>query len=219
MKVNSLHASVPVLLVAMLAVWASNECHADWPFPLLRPDGAQRIDVIGPVGSRMPESYRRQYNRPTYLGGKTAAIIAPSSQEARAWQRADALGLYDDNGIKGALHGKHCPPQRVEQHYFYPKPWEVLTVGPRQSRSADATDVDRYQEPVLMKEVAEELEEAETLHRPSPDELESVLPEPEAQQPVQDPATDALDLNDQSSLPSVIRDPVFVAPVSGLIHR
>ncbi|PHQ36812.1 hypothetical protein [Rhodopirellula bahusiensis] len=216
MKVTPLHTSIPVLLVVMLAGWASNECRADWPFPLLRPDGAQRIDVIGPVGSRMPESYRRQYNRPTYMGGKTAAFIAPSSQEARAWQRADALGLYDNNGIKGAVHGKHCPPERVEQHYFYPKPWEVLTVGPRRSVATDPNDADRYQEPVLMTEVAQELEKAETLHRPSPDELEAITPE--LPEPVQDPAADALDLNDQSSVPA-IREPVFVAPVSGLIHR
>ncbi|MEP5991448.1 MAG: hypothetical protein ABJ301_19505, partial [Rhodopirellula bahusiensis] len=47
MKVTPLHTSIPVLLVVMLAGWASNECRADWPFPLLRPDGAQRIDVIG----------------------------------------------------------------------------------------------------------------------------------------------------------------------------
>ncbi|KLU04759.1 putative signal peptide protein [Rhodopirellula islandica] len=217
MNLKTLQASVPVLLVAMLANGASNECRADWPFPLLRPDGAQRVDVIGPVGSRLPESYRRQYNRPTYVGGKTAAIIAPSSQEARAWQRADALGLYDDNGIKGAVHGKHCPPKRVEQHYFYPKPWEVLTVGPRRSVAVEPNDVDRYQEPVLMKEVAEELEKAETLHRPSPDDLEPI--ESAIPAPVQDPATDALDLNDQSSIPNTIREPVFVAPVSGLIHR
>jgi hypothetical protein len=216
MKLTSLHTSVPVLLVAMLASSASNECRADWPFPLFRPDGAQRIDVIGPVGSRLPESYRRQYNRPTYLGGKTAAIIAPSSQEARAWQRAEELGLYDDNGIKGALHGKHCPPKRVEQHYFYPKPWEVLTVGPRRSVAADPNDADRYQEPVLLDEVAEELEKAETLHRPSPDDLEPITPE--LPEPVQDPAADALDLNDQSAIPA-FREPVVVAPVSGMIHR
>ncbi|MCC9655555.1 hypothetical protein [Rhodopirellula halodulae] len=219
MKAISFRSLVPGLLVACMANGAASLCQADWPFPLLRPDGAQRIDVIGPIGNRLPESYRRQYNRPTYLGGKTAAIIAPSSQEAMAWRRAEALGLYDNNGVKGLMHGKHCPPQRVEQHYFYPKPWEVLTVGPRQSKSAVTDEtMGGYEEPVmldenaLLNEEAELVEEAETIRAPSPNELESVLPEPGAQD-------DVLDLNDQSSIRNPIADPVFVAPVSGLLKR
>lgn len=117
--------------------------HAGWPWggpwPWSHLEGSRRVDVIGPLGNRLPPSYRREYNRPTYLGGKITAKIEPSSQEAMAFHRADELGLYDDNGIKGWMAGKHCPPQRVEQHYFYPKPWEVLTVGPRRDRNADAS--------------------------------------------------------------------------------
>ncbi len=80
-----------------------------------------RYDVIGPLGNRLAASYRRLYNRPTYLGGKIAYHIAPSSQEAMAWHRAEHRGLYDGN----------CP--RVEDHYFYPKPWEALQTGQRRS--------------------------------------------------------------------------------------
>ncbi len=78
-----------------------------------------RIDLIGPLGNRLPMSYRRKYNRPTYLGGKIAYWIAPSSQEAMAWHEATHLRAYAD----------HRP--RIEKHYFYPKPWEALQIGPR----------------------------------------------------------------------------------------
>ena len=90
-----------------------------------------RIDVIGPLGNKLPPSYRRSFQRPSYLGGKIAHTIAPSSQEAIAWHRSDHAGLYDNNGIKGLINGKHCPPQRVQQYFFYPKPWEVLNTRPR----------------------------------------------------------------------------------------
>jgi len=90
-----------------------------------------RVDVIGPLGNRLPPSYRRQMNRPTYLGGKMAHAIAPTSQEAMAWHQADHRGWYDDHGVKGLVNGKHCPPKRMTLQYFYPKPWEVLPVGPR----------------------------------------------------------------------------------------
>lgn len=87
------------------------------------PDAAQhsvlpRIDVIPPLGNRLP-SYRERYNRPTYIGGKIAYWIAPSSQEAMSWHRSVHRGYY----------ANHAP--RMEDRYFYPKPWEVLTVGPR----------------------------------------------------------------------------------------
>lgn len=90
-----------------------------------------QIDVIGPLGNRLPPSYRRQFNRPTYIGGKIARMVEPTSQEAITWQRANDAGLYDNNGIKGFFSGKKCPPQRYQQYFFYPKPWEVLTTGPR----------------------------------------------------------------------------------------
>ncbi|SMP53865.1 hypothetical protein SAMN06265222_104166 [Neorhodopirellula lusitana] len=104
------------------------QAHAWWPWTPF--EGSARVDPIPPLGTNLPESYRRTYNRPSYIGGKIAAKIAPSSQEAMAFHRAETLGLYDANGVKGFVNGKHCTPQRVEQHYFYPKPWEVLTPSP-----------------------------------------------------------------------------------------
>lgn len=77
------------------------------------------IDVIGPLGRHLPLSYRRKYNRPSYLGGKIAYHIAPSSQEAMAWHDAAHRGAYRDH--RG----------RLEKQFFYPKPWEVLQIGAR----------------------------------------------------------------------------------------
>jgi hypothetical protein len=84
-----------------------------------------RIDVIGPIGNRLPMSYRRRYNRPTNLGGKIAYHIAPSSQEAMAWHEATHNGAYSQH--RG----------RIEKHFFYPKPWEALRVGPRKATSEE----------------------------------------------------------------------------------
>lgn len=79
----------------------------------------QRIDVIGPIGNDFRQSYRRTCNRPRYLSGKIAYLIAPSSQEAMAWHKAEHKCAYEkDLG-------------RIEPHYFYPKPWEALRIGPR----------------------------------------------------------------------------------------
>ncbi len=139
-------------LITTSSAQAGSPWHVPWegPWPWSRFEGSRRIDVIGPIGNRLPEGYRRKYNRPSYIGGKIAAKIAPSSQEAMAFHRSEALGLYDNNGIKGAVAGKHCPPQRIEQHYFYPKPWEVLTVGPRRDRISPA---ERKLEPESMREL------------------------------------------------------------------
>ena len=134
---NYLTESTFRLLVALLVMSPVMSVDATAAWPWTKYEGTSRIDPIGPVGNRLPDSYRRQYNRPTYLGGKIAAKIAPSSQEAMAFRRSDSLGLYDHTGIKGWFNGKNCPPQRVEQHYFYPKPWEVLAVGPRSEMKLD----------------------------------------------------------------------------------
>ncbi len=56
-----------------------------------------RCDLIGPLGNRLPMSYRRRFNRPRYLGGKIAYLIAPSSQEAMAWHDAVHLGAYKNH--------------------------------------------------------------------------------------------------------------------------
>jgi hypothetical protein len=160
--------------------------HSKHPWPWSRYEGSRRVDVIGPIGNRLPQSYRRTYNRPSYLGGKIAAKIEPSSQEAMAFHNAQDLGLYDNNGLKGAVTCKHCPPQRVEQHYFYPKPWEVLTVGPRQDvlkRSeqvgeSDAIDSQRSKQDFESPQELNSAEKAEMEKLPEAADVFMELPAP-----------------------------------------
>lgn len=105
------------------------------------------IDVIGPLGNRLPPSYRRTYNRPSYLGGKIAYWIAPSSQEAMAWQNAYLAGAYRN----------HAP--RLERHYFFPKPWEALQTGARVPRDpANLEDQDSPTEAVELPPADESAE-------------------------------------------------------------
>ncbi|TWU41826.1 hypothetical protein [Novipirellula artificiosorum] len=106
------------LTTSALAHHPDRECQPVYP----------RVDVIGPLGNCLPESYRRKYNRPTYLGGKIAYKIAPTSQEAMAWHRAEHHGAYDN------------PHGRCVSQYFYPKPWEALRVGARASKNAEQDD-------------------------------------------------------------------------------
>ncbi|MEM6471236.1 MAG: hypothetical protein AAF802_16870 [Planctomycetota bacterium] len=119
------------------------------------------IDVIGPIGNRLPPGHRRKYNRPSYLMGYLSYKIAPSSQEAMSWHRAVHSGAYRDPK-------KDC---RLEHHYFYPKPWQVLTVGPRQSRlqpPPPASPVVELEADLLQsgRAIEELMEEPETLEMP-----------------------------------------------------
>lgn len=75
-------------------------------------------NVIPPLGNHLP-SHRERLNRPMYIGGKIAYRISPTSQEAMNWHRSLHQGLYANDS------------RWTENRYFYPKPWEVLTVGPR----------------------------------------------------------------------------------------
>lgn len=74
--------------------------------------------------------YRRQYNRPTYIGGKIAHCIEPTSQEAMVWCEANQMGLYN---------GKNCPP--MYKQYYYPKPWELIPMGPRPEGNKPVTQL------------------------------------------------------------------------------
>ncbi|MDV6033703.1 MAG: hypothetical protein F9B45_27140 [Phycisphaera sp. RhM] len=116
-----------VAVLALLTVALTSVATAHHPDRESRPV-RQRVDLIGPMGNRLPPSYRRVYNRPTYWGGKIAYLIAPTSQEAMAWHRAEHAGAYE-------APKKHM---RLEQHYFYPKPYHALTVGPRRSTDPSA---------------------------------------------------------------------------------
>jgi hypothetical protein len=84
-----------------------------------------RVEPIPPWLNNLP-SYRERYNRPRYLGGKLMYHIEPSSQEAMSWHRSVHRGYY----------ANHAP--RMEDRYFYPKPWQVLTVGPRKPAAGSA---------------------------------------------------------------------------------
>ena len=113
-----------ILCVVISCVASTGVAHfPDRDNKIVRP---QFPGLIGPLGNRLPPSYRRRYNRPTNIGGYLAYLAAPSSQEAMAWHKATHRGNYRNK------------MPRTEMQYFYPKPWEVLTVGPR--AGTEATD-------------------------------------------------------------------------------
>jgi hypothetical protein len=82
----------------------------------------QRVDCIGPLGNRLPISYRRRYNRPRMVCGWLAYWTEPTSQEAMAWHNAVHRGTYKKK-------------MRTEMQYFYPKPWEAMRIGARTAAS------------------------------------------------------------------------------------
>jgi hypothetical protein len=96
---------------------------AQWPNWRAKPV-RQNIDLLPPPGDWLPRSYAAKYNRPSYLTGRIAYTIEPTSQEAMAWERAVQKGYY----------ANHAP--RMETHYMYPRAWEVLGVEPKPIRQA-----------------------------------------------------------------------------------
>ena len=121
-----------ILMGVVAVVLSGNTVSAQFPNWKAKPV-RPLIDVIPPLGNNLPYSYRARMNRPTYLGGRIAYTIEPTSQEAMAWQRAWERGYYAD----------HAP--RMETHYIFPKPWEALGVGAKPKRGDDAKAV--YPEP------------------------------------------------------------------------
>ncbi|MCP4888377.1 MAG: hypothetical protein GY904_17400 [Planctomycetaceae bacterium] len=118
-----------------------------------------RIEVIPPLGNALPMSHRRKYNRPSNWLGKIAYHIAPSSQEAMAWHNATHRGYY-----------KNKSP-RIVTHYFYPKPWEGLRIGPRRPTTEENSLPTTLDVPTLNVHSLEDT--TETI--PSPDA--AVVPE------------------------------------------
>ena len=116
---------LPLLVCIVMGMCAGLQAHH--PDREHRPT-RQRIDLIGPIGNRLPMSYRRRYNRPRYVTGKLMYWIEPVSLEAMTWHRAEHLGYND----------KKTP--RMVTHYFYPKPWEVLPIGARPNREVNRED-------------------------------------------------------------------------------
>ena len=87
-----------------------------------------RIDLIPPLGVRLSASYSRLHNRPSKRLGRTLYYIAPSSREAMSWHDATHQKAYElDRG-------------RLEKHFFYPKPWEGLELGPRAATVVSGSD-------------------------------------------------------------------------------
>lgn len=172
-----------ILLSAVTLSGAADAHHPDRENHPVTP----RIDVIGPIGNNLKPGYRRKYNRPRYLGGKIAYHIAPTSQEAMAWHRAVHSGAYQHPK-------KHL---RIEQHYFYPKPYEALVIGPR--RAAEARKAEAAASQAV--EIIEEIDVA-PLSSPAPQPL-----------PLNRPADDTdmelpeIELRDEAISPSDL-DPV-----------
>lgn len=74
--------------------------------------------------------YRKEMNRPRFIGGYIVSKIEPTSQEAMSWREHHAEGAYRD----------HRPG--YVKTYYYPKPWEVLPIDPRPATPpvAEATE-------------------------------------------------------------------------------
>jgi hypothetical protein len=117
------------IVFPMPSTWAQ---FPNWAAKPVRP----RIDVIPPLGNNLPPSYAARFNRPSYLTGRIAYTIEPSSQEAMAWQRAVERGYY----------ANHAP--RMETHYMYPKPWEVLGVEAKTNPLKEGETADPPPEPI-----------------------------------------------------------------------
>lgn len=105
----------------ILALTCFQNASAQWPNWRAKPV-RQNIDLLPPPGDLLPPSYAAKYNRPSYLAGRIAYTIEPTSQEAMAWERAVQRGYY----------ANHAP--RMETHYMYPRAWEVLGVDPKPKR-------------------------------------------------------------------------------------
>lgn len=79
--------------------------------------------------------YRKEMNRPRYVGGYIASKIEPTSQEAMSWREHHAEGAYRD----------HRPG--YVKTYYYPKPWEVLPIDPRPANPTAASTEPASTEP------------------------------------------------------------------------
>jgi len=155
-----------------------------------------RVDVIGPLGNCLPAGYRRKYNRPSYLGGKIAYWIAPSSQEAMAWHRAVHAGAY-------RKPKKHL---RLEKVYFFPKPWQALRVGPR--RPVSPEDNDGVYETIDIDQT-QQLDQGDLVEPPE-DEDEVIAPEllDDRLEAVETPSAEsAEDQNESLQLEDVLTPP------------
>jgi hypothetical protein len=162
---SRMHYDMSRLLLSIAFVCVASSCFAHHPDRANAPV-RPRVDCIGPIGNRLPPSYRLRYNRPTNLGGHLAYVFAPTSQEAMAWHNAKHRGNY-----------KNKMPRTVMQ-YFYPKPWELLNMTP-QATMTEAPDppvpvpVSPYRSPAPRPEPV-----LEPVLEPAPAELPPAAPAP-----------------------------------------
>ena len=106
--------SIP-LLVAIMSCSISGLVTADHPQHKVE----QRADLWGYPLYNAWVPYRKEMNRPRYIGGYIAHKIEPTSQEAMSWCEHHANGSY------------HCHKPGYVKMYYYRKPWEVLPIDPR----------------------------------------------------------------------------------------
>ncbi len=145
-----------------------------------------RIDLIGPLGSWLPPSYRLRYNRPSNVAGKISYYIAPSSLEAMSWHAAKHRNAYKD----------HKP--RTVMHYFYPKPWQALQIGPRDSLSI--SDVNQGPSALPASQAGETLQDV-------------LQKEDDTLERLQNREDDGSSPSDERLLPPVTGDPSLGSPL------
>lgn len=112
-----------LLAVLVLAGWMK-PVHAGHPYDPADP----RPDFLPHTLYYAHDSYRKTYNRPRFIPGYLGSKFEPSSQEAMSWKDSYCGGWY----------GTHC--KTPVPHYYYPKPWEALNVGPRRDSRIPPTD-------------------------------------------------------------------------------
>lgn len=103
------------LLVAIILGSGTGLANADHPQHKVEP----RADLWSYPLYNAWVPYRKEMNRPRYIGGYIAHKIEPTSQEAMSWCEHHANGSY------------HCHKPGYVKMYYYPKPWEVLPIDPR----------------------------------------------------------------------------------------
>ena len=146
-----------ILIALFVAASAPNLARAHQPDRENLPV-RQRIDLIGPIGNRLPPGHRRKFNRPTNWQGWIAYRIAPTSPEAMSWHRAQHAGAYNDPKRRS----------RIEYHYFYPKPWEAMQIGQRPTATIQPQRDDSSDAYIPSPLTIEDEEMVEPLSPPAP---------------------------------------------------
>jgi hypothetical protein len=100
-------------------------------YPVRRTEA--RADLRGPSIYSSWVPYRKEMNRPRFIGGYIASKIEPTSQEAMSWREHHAEGAYRD----------HRPG--YVKTYYYPKPWEVLPIDPRPAAPFERVESERVE--------------------------------------------------------------------------